>query len=90
MVGAVTVRSNRDTMSSGTTTMTLKVEAYHDGEFWCARAMGESIFTQGETFDALIENLKEAVALHFEDHETMPDVLLLSDVKVDRVAAAAS
>ena len=56
--------------------MLVKIEAYHDGEFWCARGIGESIFTQGKTFDELIENIKEAVALHFEEVEPLPDVLL--------------
>ena len=49
--------------------MLVRIEAYHDGEFWCARGIGEDIFTQGETFDELIENIKEAVALHFEESE---------------------
>lgn len=49
--------------------MIVKIEAYHDGEFWCARGIGEDIFTQGETLDELIENIKEAVALHFEEEE---------------------
>ena len=47
--------------------MLLKVEAYHDGDFWCARAIGQDIFTQGATMDELIQNIKEAVTLHFED-----------------------
>jgi predicted RNase H-like HicB family nuclease len=51
--------------------MLVKIEAYHDGEFWCARGIGEDIFTQGETFDELIENIKEAVALHFDDAEEL-------------------
>ncbi len=62
--------------------MLVKIEAYHDGEFWCARGIGEAIFTQGETFDELIENIKEAVALQFEGGESLPDVLLLSEVKL--------
>ena len=49
--------------------MLVKIEVYHDGEFWCARGIGEDIFTQGETFDELIKNIKEAVALHFEGVE---------------------
>ena len=36
----------------------------------------------GETFVELIENIKEAVALHFEGVEPPPDVLLLSEVKL--------
>jgi predicted RNase H-like HicB family nuclease len=50
-------------------TMLVKMEAYHDGEFWCARGLGEDIFTQGETLDELLENIKEAVALHLEEIE---------------------
>ncbi|MBM3212862.1 type II toxin-antitoxin system HicB family antitoxin, partial [Candidatus Poribacteria bacterium] len=33
--------------------MIVKIEAYHDGEFWCARGIGEDIFTQGENFEEL-------------------------------------
>ena len=68
--------------------MLLKVEAYHDGEFWCARGIGEDVFTQGETMDELVANLQEAVALHFEDQSDLPEVLLLSEVKVARAEAA--
>lgn len=63
----------------GDLTVLVKIEAYHDGEFWCARGISESIFTQGQTFDELIENIKEAVALHFEGVEPLPDVLLDQD-----------
>ncbi len=56
----------------------VKIEAYHDGEFWCARGIGEDIFTQGETLDVLIGNIKEAVALHFHGIEPLPDILLIS------------
>jgi hypothetical protein len=31
--------------------MLIKLEAYHDGENWCARGIGESVFTQGKTFE---------------------------------------
>lgn len=37
--------------------MILKFEAYHDGVFWCARAVRKSIFIQGETLDELSRNL---------------------------------
>jgi hypothetical protein len=47
--------------------MLVKVEAYHDGESWCARGIGQDIFTQGATVDELNINIKEAVALHFEE-----------------------
>ncbi len=49
--------------------MLVKIEAYHDGEFWCVRGVGEDIFTQGETLDELITNIKEAVELHFHGIE---------------------
>lgn len=68
----------------------VKIEAYHDGEFWCARGIGEDIFTQGETLDELIENIKEAVALHFDGIEPLPDILLISEVKLSDAAAPSS
>jgi predicted RNase H-like HicB family nuclease len=56
--------------------MLVKIEAYYDGEFWCARGIGEDIFTQGETLDELIENIKEAVALHFDEVDPLPEILI--------------
>lgn len=47
--------------------MLLKVDTYFDGEYWCARGVNEDIFTQGETYDGLLKNIKDAVALHLED-----------------------
>ena len=70
--------------------MLVKIEVYNDGEFWCARGIIEDIFTQGETLDELIENIKEAVALHFEGVQPLPDVLLLSEVKLSGVASTTS
>ena len=67
--------------------MLVKIEVYNDGEFWCARGIIEDIFTQGETLDELIENIKEAVALHFEGVQPLPDVLLLSEVNLSGVAS---
>jgi predicted RNase H-like HicB family nuclease len=68
----------------------IKIEAYHDGEFWCARGIGEDIFTQGETLDELMENIKEAVALHFDGIGPLPDILLISEVKLSDAAASAT
>jgi len=70
--------------------MLVKIEAYHDGEFWCARGIGEDIFTQGKTFDELIDNIREAVTLHFDEIEPLPDVLLISEVKMSNAVSAAS
>jgi predicted RNase H-like HicB family nuclease len=47
--------------------MLVKVDTYFDGEYWCARGVSEDIFTQGETYDELLKNIKEAVALHFDE-----------------------
>ena len=38
--------------------MLVKVETYYDGEFWCARGIGEDIFTLGENLDQLMGNIK--------------------------------
>ena len=47
--------------------MLVKFETYNDGDFWCARGIGDDIFTQGKTLDELMKNIQEAVALHFEE-----------------------
>jgi len=69
--------------------MIVKIEAYHDGEFWRARGIGEDIFTQGGTLDELIENIKEAVTLHFEESGSIPEVLLISEMKISNAVSAA-
>lgn len=47
--------------------MRVKMEVYHDGQFWCARGLDVDIFTQGRTLDALYRNIEEAVLTHFGD-----------------------
>jgi hypothetical protein len=47
--------------------MLVKMEVYQDGHTWCAKGLGEDIFTQAETADELFRNIKEAVTLHFEN-----------------------
>jgi predicted RNase H-like HicB family nuclease len=62
----------------------VKIETYFDGEFWCARGIGEDIFTQGKTLDELHDNIKEAVAAHFgEIHEAIT-ILTLSEETLAR------
>jgi len=53
--------------------MLVKMEVYQDGDTWCARGIGEDIFTQAETADELFRNIKEAVALHFENGAEIPE-----------------
>ncbi len=50
----------------------IKAEIYLDGEYYCAKTLGWDVFTQGKTLDETIDNLKEAVALHFDDSKN-PD-----------------
>ena len=72
------------------TYMLLKVETYHDGEFWCARGIGFDVFTQGKTLDELMDNIKEAVELHFEENLDSGEeikILSLSEIEVVRSVA---
>lgn len=73
--------------------MLIKVEIYHDGDYWCARGIGEDIFTQEKDMDGLISNIKEAVELHFEEEILAGEevrVLSLSEFEVPSVAKASS
>ena len=45
-----------------------------------ARALGESIFTQGETLEELKNNIREAVQCHFDD-ENLPKIIRLHVVR---------
>jgi hypothetical protein len=45
-----------------------------------ARAMGESIFTQGDTLDELKTNIRDAVHCHF-DVDKLPKMIRLHFVK---------
>lgn len=62
----------------------VKIEAYHDGEMWCARGIRESVFTQGKTYDELLENIKEAVALHFEEEIEKGEKVDVQIVPIDK------
>lgn len=44
-----------------------------------ARAIGESIYTQGDTLDELKNNIREAVQCHFD--ENVPKIIRLHLVK---------
>lgn len=72
--------------------MLVKFEVYSDGGFWCGRGIGVDIFTQGKTLDGLMENIREAVALHFEDEITRGEtirILSISETEVGTLARAA-
>lgn len=71
--------------------MLVKVEVYNDDEYWCARGIGEDIFTQGRTLDELMNNIKEAVEVHFAELPEKGEeikILLLSEIEVGPFAKA--
>ena len=70
--------------------MLVKIETYFDGEMWCARGIGEDIFTQGKTLDELYYNIKEAVSVHFGEIEEPITILTISEVKLADAKAASS
>jgi hypothetical protein len=72
--------------------MLVKMEVYNDGQAWCARGIGEDIFTQGQTVDELYRNIREAVALHFDGEvpHAEIDVLIVSELKLTHAPAATS
>ena len=47
---------------------------------YTARALGESIFTEGETIEELKNNIREATICHFDD-DKRPKVIRLHYVK---------
>jgi len=70
--------------------MLVKMETYYDGESWCARGIGQDIFTQGSTLDELFDNIKEAVALHFEELHEPITILTISEMKLPDAETAIS
>ena len=73
--------------------MLVKIEIYNDGEYWCARALEEGIFTQGDTLDELMEIIQEAASLYFEDRLSKGEqitILTLSEITLKPRAAKVS
>ena len=71
--------------------MLVKFEIYSDSKYWCGRGSGVDIFTQGKTLDDLMENIREAVELHFEeilDKGESIRILSISETEVGTVARA--
>jgi predicted RNase H-like HicB family nuclease len=54
---------------------------------YLARALGQSIFTQGETWEELRAMVRDAVLCHFEDASTRPKIIRLHFVRDEVVAA---
>lgn len=56
------------------------VEEDLDGGY-SARALGEAIFTQGNTREELSQNIRDAVQCHFDTPEQTPRILRLHFVR---------
>ncbi len=54
---------------------------------YTARALGHSIFTEGEALEEIRNNVREAVRCHFEDND-MPRVIRLHIVKDEVMAVS--
>lgn len=66
-----------------------EVRDAEEGGYW-ARALGHAIFTEGETWDELRSNVREAISLHFEDTQTRPRLAQLHYVKDELIPLEAA
>ena len=57
---------------------------------YIAKALGHPIFTQGESWEDLRENVLEAATLHFEDSERRPNLIQLHYVKDELIPVEAA
>ena len=55
---------------------------------YTARAMGESIFTEGDTEEELKRNIKEALRCHFDKESEIPPIIRLHYVRDQIIAYA--
>ncbi|MGH2668612.1 MAG: type II toxin-antitoxin system HicB family antitoxin [bacterium] len=69
--------------------MLVKFETYFDGEYWCARGIGQDIFTQGKSLDELQHNIQEAVAVHFGETSEPIHIVVVSDLTLANAKAPA-
>jgi predicted RNase H-like HicB family nuclease len=53
-----------------------------------AKALGQSIFVQGDTFESLKDNIKDAVDCHFDIKEEIPAIIRLHIVREEMFAYA--
>jgi len=73
--------------------MLVKFEIYNDGEYWCARGIGVDIFTQGKTLDEAMDNIREAVEVHFDEVLNSGEeikILSISETEVRSLVKTAS
>jgi predicted RNase H-like HicB family nuclease len=53
-----------------------------------AKALGQSIFVQGDTFEILKGNIKDALECHFDTREDIPGIIRLHIVHDEMFAYA--
>jgi len=85
------LRQNNTLQRSGVDFLLVKFECYHDGKYWCGRGIGVDVFTQGKNLDELMENIRDAVELHFEEELAKGEsirILSISETEVGSVARA--
>ena len=61
-------------LCAGVVILKLLIHSVEEGGFW-ARALGYSIFTQGEDWNDLRAMIKDAVACHFEKEAERPKMI---------------
>jgi hypothetical protein len=57
---------------------------------YVARALGQAIFTEAETWQELRDNVLEVTSLHFDDAAAMPKLIQLHFVKDELIAVEAA
>jgi len=57
---------------------------------YVARALGQAIFTEAETWQELRNNVLEATSLHFEDAPEKPKLVQLHFIKDELIAIEAA
>lgn len=59
---------------------TVKIVAHCTPDGWWARAVEESIYTQGDSLDELWANIQDAVAVHFDGQPVTVQLVIESHV----------
>ena len=57
---------------------------------YVARALGQAIFTEAETWEELRDNVLEVTSLHFDDAAESPKLIQLHFVKDELIAVQAA
>ncbi|HEV2617892.1 MAG TPA: type II toxin-antitoxin system HicB family antitoxin [Candidatus Acidoferrales bacterium] len=67
-------------------TLPIAIEADSDGYFVCCPAL-QGCYRQGDTYEEAVENIKDAIRLHIEDHladgEEIPEHVSVSPSTVE-------